>query len=139
MDIKAVFKNITKKILRTGFEIFLKILSCIFKLFPLKERVCFYSIRSDGGLLENAKAVYDKLDCKKTVLANMLPHSHRLIVKIYFYLLTSKVIVTDDYLKYLRYISLRKKQKVVQVWHACGAFKKFGLDAPSKLSREMEK
>lgn len=139
MDIKAVLINVTKKILRTGFEIFLKILSCIFKLFPLKERVCFYSVRSDGKLLENAKCVFDKLDCEKIVLANMLPHSHGLIVKIYFHLLTSKVIVTDDYLKYLRYVKIRKNQRVVQIWHACGAFKKFGLDAPSKLSRELEK
>ncbi|MBQ7580350.1 MAG: CDP-glycerol glycerophosphotransferase family protein [Clostridia bacterium] len=139
MDLKAVLINVTKKILRTGFEVSMKALSCFFKLFPLKKRVCFYSIRSDGELLENAKSVYDKLDCKKIVLANMLPHSHLLIVKLYYHLLTSKVIVTDDYLKYLRYVKLRKNQKVVQIWHACGAFKKFGLDAPSKLSRELEK
>ena len=139
MDVKSVSINMTKKILRTGFEIFLKILSCFFKLFPLKERVCFYSIRSDGKLLENAELVYEKLDCEKVVLANMLPHKRKLIIKIYFYLLTSKVIVTDDYLKYLRYITLRKKQKVVQIWHACGAFKKFALDAPSKMSEKMER
>lgn len=138
MDVKAVIINVIKKIFRIVFETVLKILSVIFKLFPLKERVCFYSIRNDGSLLENAQSVYDKLDCEKIVLANMLPHSHLLIIKIYFYLLTSKVIVTDDYLKYLRYITLRKEQKVVQIWHACGAFKKFGLDAPLKMKREDE-
>lgn len=139
MNIKAIIVNVTKKVFRTGFEVFMKILSCFFKLFPLKERVCFYTIRSDGKLLENAQYVYEKIDCEKTVLANMLPHSKKTIIKIYFYLLTSKVIVTDDYLKYLRYVSLRKRQKVVQIWHACGAFKKFGLDAPHKLSDKMER
>lgn len=139
MDVKAVLKNVTKKILRIFYECFLKIISFVFKLFPLKERVCFYSIRGDGKLLDNAKSVYDKLNCDKIIVAHMLPHSHMLIPKIYFYLLTSKVIVTDDYLKYFRYIRLRKKQKVVQIWHACGAFKKFGLDAPLKMSVEMEK
>ena len=84
MDVKAVFINVTKKILRTGFEVLLKALSCFFKLFPLKERVCFYSIRSDGKLLENALCVYEKLNCEKIILANMLPHSHKLIIKIYF-------------------------------------------------------
>lgn len=138
MDVKAVVKNVIKKIFRIIFETILKISAVIFKLFPLKERVCFYSIRNNDSLLENAQSVYDKLDCEKIVLANMLPHSHLLIFKIYFYLLTSKVVVTDDYLKYLRYITLRKEQKVVQIWHACGAFKKFGLDAPLKMKREDE-
>ena len=41
-------------------------------------------------------------------------------------ILTSKVIVTDDYVKYLRYFPLRPEQRVIQLWHACGAFKKFG-------------
>lgn len=139
MDVKSILKNVTKKIIRILFEIFLKLISFVFKLFPLKERVCFYSIRSDNTLLDNAKSVYDKLDCEKIIVAHMLPHPYMLIPKIYFYLLTSKVIVTDDYLKYLRYLTLRKKQKVVQIWHACGAFKKFGLDAPLKMSEDMEK
>lgn len=139
MDIKAVFINILKKIYNTGFDMFLKILSAIFKLFPLKERVCFYSIRANGALLDNARCVYEKLDCDKIVVANMLPHSKKKIIEIYKKILTSKVIVTDDYFKYLRYVNLRKEQKVVQIWHACGAFKKFGLDAPAKMSEKMER
>ena len=50
-------------------------------------------------------------------------------------MLTSKVIVTDDYMKYFRAVKLRPGQKVVQLWHAGGAFKRFGLDAPSRLTR----
>jgi CDP-glycerol glycerophosphotransferase (TagB/SpsB family) len=34
--------------------------------------------------------------------------------------------VTDDYVKYLRNFQLRENQRVIQLWHACGAFKKFG-------------
>ena len=40
--------------------------------------------------------------------------------------LQSRVIVTDDYNRYLRHFQLRQSQRVVQLWHACGAFKKFG-------------
>jgi CDP-glycerol glycerophosphotransferase (TagB/SpsB family) len=47
------------------------------------------------------------------------------------------VIVTDDYLSYLRLVKLRKDQKVIQIWHASGAYKKFGLDSAT-LSHEVE-
>ena len=106
----------------------------IFKLLPLKNRVLFFSVRADGKLLENAQAVYDALDAEKIVFAKMYPHSGRMRIKIQYYLLTSKVIVTDDFLLYLCYTKLRKDQKLFQIWHACGAFKKFGLDAVSDLS-----
>ena len=99
----------------------------------------FYTIRADGALLDNAKAVYDALDADKVIFAYMLPHSVKIKPLAYYYLLTSKVIVTDDYLRYMRAIRLRKGQKLFQIWHACGAFKKFGLDAPSKLSEAEER
>ena len=41
-------------------------------------------------------------------------------------MIRSRVIVTDDYNRYLRHFQLRRSQRVVQLWHACGAFKKFG-------------
>lgn len=111
-----------------------KLIISLCTLMPIKKRVFFYSIRSNGKLAENSKYVYDALDCKKVIFAKMLPHSLRNIPKIYYYMLTSRVIVTDDYIKYLRTIRLRPGQSVVQLWHAGGAFKRFGLDAPSKLS-----
>lgn len=99
---------------------------------PVFNRVFFYSIRNDGALLENSAAVYNALpDVKKVIFASRLPHTKKEKIGMYFKLLTSRVIVTDDYCKYLREVELRPKQKVVQIWHACGAFKKFSLDYPS--------
>lgn len=112
-----------------------KLLVMLFCHLKIKNRVFFYTIRSDGKLLENIRYVYDKCECKKVVFAKMLPHSLMDILKIKYYMLTSKVIVTDDYMKYLRSVKLRQGQKMVQLWHASGAFKRFGLDAPSRLSR----
>lgn len=120
-------------------SLFYKIWCVACKLMPLKNRVLFFSIRADGKLLDNAKAVYDKFDGKKMIFARMLPHSHKVSLKALFYLLTSKVIVTDDYLRYSRYTKFRKSQKIFQIWHAAGAFKMFGLDAPSKLTPEQER
>ena len=107
----------------------------VFSHMKIQNRVFFYSIRSDGKLLENIRYVYEGCECKKKVFAKMLPHSLPDVFKVKYYMLTSKVIVTDDYLKYLRSVKLRPGQKVVQLWHASGAFKRFGLDAPSRLSR----
>ncbi len=117
---------------------FSHLLRAFFGYLPIKKRVLFYSIRATDSLLENAACVYNALDCKKLICAHKLPHSSLVKLKHYYYLQTSKVIVTDDYLRYLRSIKLRDKQKVVQVWHAGGHFKKFGLDADTKLTHDEE-
>lgn len=114
-------------------------ISFICRLLPIKNRVLFFTIRSDGKLLDNMQAVYDALDAEKVVFAKMYPHSTKQRPKIQYYLLTSKVIVTDDYISYLRYTKLRKGQKLFQIWHACGAFKKFGLDADTVLDEREER
>ena len=137
-------KNLLKKIInpkmRRSILVFLNKAWCAFcRIMPMRNVVLFYTIRADGRLLDNAKAVYDALDAKKVVFAHKLPHSVKIKPLAYYYLLTSKVIVTDDYLRYMRAIKLRKGQKLFQIWHACGAFKKFGLDAPSLLTPAEEK
>ncbi len=140
MKMKAFLRKLIP--VETRFKIFRFINSIFFafcKLMPVKNRVFFYTIRADGKLLENSRMVYDALDCEKVVFAKKLPHPQRIQPKICYYLLTSKVIVTDDYVRYLRSVKLRKGQKVIQIWHACGAFKCFGLDAPSKLTPEQER
>lgn len=114
------------------------ICNLVFRFLPLKKRALFFTVRATGKLLDNAQAVYDAFDGEKFVFAQMYPHGIKLRAKVIYYLLTSKVIVTDDYLSYLRFVKLRKKQKLLQIWHACGAFKKFGLDAESPLSKELE-
>ena len=137
-------KNLIKKLLsvRNRRKI-LRFLNKLWRAFcsvlPLRNVVLFYSIRADGKLLENAKAVYDALDAKKIIFAHKLPHSVKIKPLAYLYLMTSKVIVTDDYVRYMRGVNLREGQKLIQIWHACGAFKKFGLDAPSQLTAEEEK
>ena len=127
--------DLLKKVKRVGVNYISKFITSYYRRKPLQNRVFFYTIRADGKLLENISCVYDGCNCEKVVFAKMLPHSFRQIAKVRKYMLTSKVIVTDDYMKYLRAVRLREGQKVIQLWHAGGAFKRFGLDAPSKLTR----
>ncbi len=109
------------------FHYYIKLL----KILPLRNRVFFYSIRADNKLLENNLYVYNCLDKKKIFFTKTLPHSNKVQMKMLYYLLTNKVIVTDDYVRYLRQFQKRKGQTIIQQWHACGVFKKFGLDHPS--------
>ena len=105
----------------------------------VKDRVCFYTIRENGALLDNAGALYDALGCKKVIFAAKLPHSNLQKVKAYYLLMTSKVIVTDDYCRYMRVIKLKESQFLMQIWHGCGAFKKFALDAKTDISEEEDR
>lgn len=127
--------GLLKKVKRVGINYLSKWITDYYRRQPLQNRAFFYTIRANDDLLENIKCVYDGCDCEKVVFAKMLPHSFRQIAQVRKYMLTSKVIVTDDYMKYLRAVRLREGQKVVQIWHAGGAFKRFGLDAPSRLTR----
>lgn len=129
------FIRILKGIKRLIFNFVSRIFIYIFSHLKIKNQVFFYSIRGNNNLLENLRYVYDACECKKVVFSKMLPHSYKNMFLAQYHLLTSKVIVTDDYLKYCRSVKLREGQKLVQIWHASGAFKRFGLDAPSRLTR----
>ena len=105
--------------------IYKKILALL-KKHSVKNQVLFISIRKDGELEGNAKALYPYVKGEKVVCAKMLPHSLFTGFKLFYQVYTSRIIVTDDYLRYLRHFQLREEQRVIQLWHACGAFKKFG-------------
>ncbi|MBR1627750.1 MAG: CDP-glycerol glycerophosphotransferase family protein [Lachnospiraceae bacterium] len=96
------------------------------KRMPLKKRVAFVSLRMDNALGENSKALYSKVCARKTMCVGKTPHDIETRWKFYQTLATSKVVVVDDYLWYLRYFPMRKEQMVIQIWHAAGVFKKFG-------------
>ncbi|MGY3746750.1 CDP-glycerol glycerophosphotransferase family protein [Vagococcus salmoninarum] len=50
--------------------------------------------------------------------------------RVLYYLATSSVFIIDDYLFPLYCINKKKENTVIQVWHAVGTLKKFGLSIP---------
>lgn len=112
----------------------------IYKLsqLPVENRVLFFSIRRNGELDDNLKCVADQWDGEKIIAAKMLPHDNLYKLKMYYYIATSKIIITDDYIRYLRLFPLKRNQRVIQLWHACGAFKKFGIQGTT-LSLGLER
>lgn len=83
------------------------------------------------GILKEMQRLYILYQGKKTICAKRLPHNPQTALEMTEAILTSKVIVTDDYVKYLRYFPLRPEQRVIQLWHACGAFK--SLDSAEQI------
>lgn len=50
--------------------------------------------------------------------------------RVLYYIATSTVFIIDDYLFPLYCINKKKENTVIQVWHAIGTLKKFGLSVP---------
>lgn len=100
---------------------------------------CSASRAEIGG---NEKIIYDRMlergldqkfqfrfDFKESITTN---RSIWQMIKFNYYLATSDVIVLDDYYPIIYDVTYDKRVKVVQVWHACGAFKTVGFERIGK-------
>lgn len=105
-----------------------------YKKKPLKNRVLFYSTRADGHFLENLDTVYVSFKGEKIAYCKKKSKGIKDMLKVRRYVLTSKVIVTDDYIDCLLNCRLRKEQSLIQLWYTGGAFRRFGLDSSSLVS-----
>ncbi len=143
---RLVFKNVRLKGIKAavrgtfnkfgGFfiSVISRILTAFYRSQSLKNRVFFYSTLPEGGYCDNLDAVYGECEFPKVLFRKALPHSYRDVAKIRKYMLTSKVIVIDCEMEYLRGIRLKKEQKVIQLWHKNGAFRRFGIDKNTTVS-----
>lgn len=104
-------------------------------LFKTKKNQVFFispwGKNKDDPLNENSQIVYDSLSDKynKLKYANQRPYvgEH---MELLHNLLESKVIVIDQGVEIINNLKLKEEQKVINIWHACGAFKTIGYDSP---------
>ncbi len=94
----------------------------------LQDKVAFVSARSDGKLLPNIRLVYEQVKSPKEIFSKMGGLSEEDMETAIRTVYTSKVVVTDDYFYLFRKFGKKPGQKIVQLWHAAGAFKRFGQD-----------
>lgn len=99
----------------------------------LKKTAAFFSIRNDGSFLPNLECVYKEYPLKKIQIAKRSPFSEEQVEQIAKELYQSKVVVTDDYCYFFRRFGKKRGQHFIQLWHAAGAFKMFGLDVEERL------
>lgn len=118
-------------------KIFLNIIYAVIKIFPVKDKVTILSRQSDNPSLD-IRMLSDEIIkqspgtsviilCKKINkgLINKikyLPH----ILKQMWHMGRSGIIITDSYSIAISCLKQRRGTKVVQIWHALGALKKFG-------------
>ncbi|MGG1848273.1 CDP-glycerol glycerophosphotransferase family protein [Bacillus wiedmannii] len=144
----------TREIIVEAYLILFTILHNIMKIFPIKRKVTF--IMSYG---ENLIFIYDemkrqKIDynvvflykptCKYEVDSYSDVKSYKFetknifhTIKSVYHLSTSKYVVIDNYFGSLAKVNFKKGVQCIQIWHAAGAIKKFGVLAPSFNKRSL--
>lgn len=133
--------------------LFLNFIYFFVKLLPIKNRITFISRQSNSKsddivLLENEIRKRDKnievVTLCKTLdegFFNKVKYFIHMFVQMY-YLSTSKVIILDGYCICASVLKKKKNTVIIQMWHALGAFKRFGLsivDSDEGSSKEMAK
>lgn len=96
-------------------------------------KITFFSARRED-ISGNFEFVYNKIKDDKNLDINFLFNT-----KSFRYMTrkeiddfteacaTSKVIILDEYTPQIHLIDLKPETKIIQLWHACGAFKTFGF------------
>lgn len=120
------------------FRGFLNLIYAVFKLFPVRNKITLISRQSDSAsedflmlkteLKKQSPDTEVKILCKK--LRNSPPalfsYMGHILVQMY-HIATSRTVVLDSYCIPISILKQRKKLRVIQIWHAMGALKKFGL------------
>ena len=133
--IKTSFKraNFVENIRRPVYAIYNAYYKLLCKKEVVPNRVTFMSGRRDtlGG---NPEFVYNQIKDDPNIDFQFLlfsdPNGHYKaknmfrFVKLYA---SSKVVIVDDYFRLLNMVDKRPEVKLMQLWHACGAFKTFGF------------
>lgn len=143
MKLKVFKFKMKKKIIKSKmFNYFsLKILNIIYKIFskmPIKDNgVAFLS--DNAAHMANFTMIYEKLKSKDIYDIRFICKTHlepkkSLSEKIrsIYYLATYKTIFLNDAYPLLNKVKPREGIRIVQLWHAPGAFKKFGFSRSGK-------
>ena len=127
----------------------LRLVNCLFRPLKLKNKVAIISRQSDVPTLD-IRMLRDRLaqehiptvvltkTMKKSV-GGALSYAAHLLAQMHA-LATCRVVVIDGYCITVSVLPHKEGQKVIQMWHALGAIKKFGwqsADRPDGHSREV--
>ena len=135
-----------------GYLAVFKVAFTLLKMFPQPKRVSFVisfeenvihlyrQLRKHNPSLEMvflcAATVSEEF--KQEINAQIIPFEKRSIrdwITSVYYLATSKVVIIDNYYGFLSVVNFKKNVECIQIWHAAGALKTFGLKDHSITSR----
>jgi teichoic acid glycerol-phosphate primase len=136
----------------TIYLVIFKTLFTLCKLLPQKDKTTFVASFGDNifyvaeelakygqeqiVIIKKAscRIAYEGINANKKILNFETGNPWNFIESIY-HLATSKVIFVDNYYGFLSVTSFKENVICVQLWHAAGAIKRFGLMDPSILTR----
>lgn len=101
-------------------------LKTFIELSPNVEVVLLY----DENCNEEAKA-FEEIGAKIYLMTSTIPFLKRAVYE----LMQAKVIVCDNYFPLLAGFYPKKETTIIQLWHANGAIKRFGLEDPTAMKR----
>ncbi len=139
-----------KVILFTVLKFGLRLLYAPIKLFKAKNRIVYLSRQSNDksvDMLLLEKAVHaQNPDVQQVFRLRMIPEGFAEKIKYCFsvigdmyYLSTSKAAILDTYSITVSCLNHKKSLKVIQMWHALGAVKRFGLQSVGTKEGRNEK
>src|SRR5690606_20333793 len=119
----------------------------LFSICPQKKKTTFVASFGDNALFvmkELQKRTEDQIVILKTdscrvdfdgKVLNFEPRHFPDWIRSIYHLATSQNIFIDNYFGFLAAIKFKANVKCIQLWHAAGAIKQFGLRDPSNESR----
>lgn len=144
-----------KEFLIASYLFFTKIIFGVCKLFPLRNKSVLVSSfgdntdyvaaeilrqnKSDVIILKSKKSTYSfdhlGLDHKNIITFDRLNGID--YIRSMFHLATAEVVFVDNYFAFLSAMDFKPNVDCIQLWHAAGAVKKFGMEDPTFYSRSV--
>lgn len=103
----------------------------VFLFLPLQKNKVLFASDSREEMSGNFLFVYKEM-CRRNLdldyyfFLKSSKRSYTELIKLTYHLATSKYIFLDDYYPIVYPLKIRKDAELIQLWHAVGAFKKFG-------------
>ncbi len=112
----------------------LSLIYALYKCFPQQKKIALVSRQSDEpgiDFIMLAKQIEKDMPgyrcvmlCRKT--DHRIKYIFHMVFPQLFHIATSRAVILDTYCMAVSLLSHRKNLKVIQIWHALGAYKKFG-------------
>lgn len=130
---KFKYKNLKKSFEKRVNKLCTKGVFNLSKILPLKKHTVILATNRSYELEGNLKCINDELNKHKEFRTIVYLKEDKVtkknLIKMYYNFARAKYIILDDYYRQLYGYKFKDNAEVIQVWHACGAFKKFGFSA----------
>ncbi|WP_066802873.1 bifunctional glycosyltransferase/CDP-glycerol:glycerophosphate glycerophosphotransferase [Moraxella oblonga] len=116
-----------------GENIIKKYIFPIYRLLPIDDKKIVFATSTKGKMSTNFTFLLNEI--KKSgssyEIKKFLGYSNSFLRNMsrYYHLATAKNIILESYYRPLYGLTLKNNTNCIQIWHACGAFKKFGFSA----------